>query len=324
MTGITPSFFEGQHVAFVTDMHKGKKMDDGVSLTPQQHNTAGLDLDWLATFCDVVGIGGDNVDWTGTTPEDAEMKSWLVNRRKVGVPYVTTTGNHDFANSVTYANRAVAAWETASGEARYQHAPDGDLSTDGVQLVAVSQASMRFNEWLTPAAAAADSRPEVKPGRGFVLTDNPSSPQSPGAALGYLRRRLATGRPTWLVSHYAMNAFIDSSYVPPETEAALADIAAEFPNLIGIMSGHFHANVFTNTLAKAYPAGGRTLAGINGPACGGALHTMPFVATVVSYRPGEVIARWRDLTSRRWIRHDTYGWFRKVAVSCTAPIKERV
>lgn len=318
---LTPGRWEGVHVAFVTDMHAGKKYN-GEPVTIDQHKAVGVDIDWLSTFCDVVAMGGDNVDWATATPEDNLIKSWISSRTG---PVVCTSGNHDLANSTSYAHRTGAAWAAATGVPKSNYAPVSANNT-GLQVITTTQESMRFNEWLTPAAAAADPRPEVKPGRGFVLSDNPNNPLDTSTGYGYLRSRLETGRPTWILQHYAMSEHIPSRYVPPETDAKFQQLVAQYPNIIGVLSGHRHALIDVDKrIAKSYKVGNRTLAGVNSPPCGGqnTPFEIPFLATVVTYRPGSVTVRWRDVLRRAWVP-SVYGYSTTFSVSCNLPARPYV
>lgn len=313
MSTYAPAPWDGVTIAFLTDMHNGR------GETVSQHPVCGQDIDYLAKYCDAIALGGDNVNWASTTPEDAAIRSWLNART---LPGIICSGNHDHANSQTYASRTGAQWATASQRPKFDRLDVGDSR---VQLVAISQESMKFSEWLTPEAAATDpeQRPEVLPGRGYVITDNPSNPFDVSTGAGYLRTQLENGRPTWLVQHYPMRAHVSGSrFVPQATETLLQGIAAAYPNLIGILSGHHHANIVTNSnVGKPYSAGGRTLAGVNGPASGGAdPFNDPLVATIVSYRPGRVTVRWRDLMRRSWIRSGVHGFANSFDVSCVEPI----
>ncbi|UOQ58088.1 hypothetical protein MUN78_04380 [Leucobacter allii] len=332
---ITPGRREGQSVVLLTDGHAGRVTASTDFLTESQHRMCGIDVDWLASFATVVGLAGDNINYSSPTlpAEDPEALAWLQARDRSHASYLVTTGNHDYANAATHEARGIAAWQAAMGGLpKYSHAPAGETAAAGLQVVALSQESMTLAEWLSPAAAAADERPQFKPGRGFALTDNSADPLDQTTALGYLRRRLATGRPTWLMVHYPPQQQYGSSYyLDGATSAAITQIASTSPNLVGILSGHYHANPFRSPdHVKPLTIGDRTIAGINGPAWGGAMSAAggeplsypfesPFIATVVTYAPGTVIVRWRDLIRRRWVK-SIHGYRYEFPVSCTAPI----
>lgn len=344
MAQLFPQKREGQTVTFVTDLHAGKATygTNGSSgtyfLTPEQHRIMGEDMDMLSRYSDVVGLGGDLVDWRGTTPEDAEFKAFYNARINRTTKYLGAYGNHDYAayNS-PYPNRNVASLSSSFGFPKFGHLPAGDLATDGVQVVALSQETMRFNEWLSLAGAAADSRPAVKPGRGFQLTDNASNQYDTTTAFGYLRSRLQTGRPTWIMMHYPLIQQYSGGDLDTTTAAKMTDVITKFPNVIGVLSGHRHANFMreAGSVGRTTVTGNgstRYVASVNAPASGGQIATAggpsieypwdsPFMATVVTYSPGSVLVRFRDLIRRAWVPGVNDVFAEPIAVSCTAPIK---
>lgn len=330
-----PSRREGHTVVFVTDLHAGKATYGSGThfLTAAQHRMCGIDLDWLASFSDVVAYGGDLVDWRAGAPEDAEFKAFLA-ARAYPQKQLVTSGNHDLAGYNAPNNwRTGNSWAASLGVAKYGHRPAGENAGDGVQVVALSQETMKFSEWLSPDRAAADPRPEVRPGRGFQLTDNAANPFDVSTSLGYLRSRLETGRPTWVLMHYPL----DQHYRNPmdaTTAAKLTDIITSYGNVIGVLSGHRHANPFTDAgHVREVVVNGNSrrvvTAGINGPAAGGKMAQVPsenypwdspFLATVVTYSPGRVIVRWRDLIRRRWVQVNGEVHTKTLNVSCSVPI----
>lgn len=348
MSTMIPLLLEGRSVLFLSDLHAGKATYGGggavFDLTPAQHRICGIDIDYLAQRVDAIAVGGDLVDWRATVPEDANYNTF-----RAGLSAATraklaeTSGNHDLASYTSpFQSRTAEQWSAAvGGLPKYVHKPDVDVLDGTVQVVSLSQETMRFNEWLSPAKAAEDARPEVKPGRGFLLSDNEANPFDKTTALGYLRSRLDTGRPTWICMHYPLRQHFNGD-LDQGTIDKLTDIITSYTNVIGVLSGHRHANYEydVNHARQVSVAGhGRTVltAGINGPAMGGQMArstspdpieypwTNPFMAMLVTYRPGVVTVRWRDLIKRRWVkgvnRDGVLDFSHEIAVSCNVPIR---
>lgn len=326
MATMLPGRRDGSTVAFVTDMHSGFDPRSNAI-----HNRIGMDLDWLERYCKVMGLAGDNVNWKNASPsaEDSYIKSFLA-ARKNKAKYLVTSGNHDLGsdqkNSAgAYPSRSGNTWAAATGVPKYSHYPPGETVSSGLQMVTLSQDSMALNQWLNKAAAAADDRPIVKPGRGVVY---------PQAALDYLETRLKTGRPTILMIHYPlMEHYRNDRHWDPDAGKALSGLLAKYSNVVGVLSGHYHRSMVSTLLSHRTPLvlNGKTtyVAGVNGPSAGGAVsgfdvNTQPLIASVVSYRPGRVVVRWRDLMQRRWVmgmRPDkTMGFTSEITVSCQVPV----
>lgn len=325
MSTRNPTRRDGSTVAFLTDMHNGYQ-----AATSQMHNRAGLDLDQLEKYCKVIGLAGDNVNWNelSPAPEDAFIKNWLASRKNSG-KYLTTSGNHDLGGSnesLKNPFRSATAWASATGVPKYAHYPAGDTPASGIQVVTLSQEEMRFNQWLNPAAAAADARSSVKPGRGFVLS---------AAALNYLRARLETGRPTWIMIHYPLVQHTGAErFWNPDAAEDIADVITSYDNVIGVFSGHYHRALSSTRLTHrtALSGNGRSLriAGVNSPSAGGPMSgydqytDQPVIGTFMSYKPGKVLVRWRDLTLRRWVKgmrpDGTMGYSSELDISCQVPI----
>lgn len=327
MPTMQPGRRDGHTVAFVTDMHAGVN-----SHILNMHNRMGTDLDWLEKYCKVMGLSGDNVNWGNTSPasEDLFIKNFIAARRNKA-KYLVTSGNHDLGSGTktsasTYPSRTGNTWATATGTSKYSHYPPGETVASGLQVVALSQDSMAFNQWLNKSVAAADARPEVKPGRGVVY---------PQAALDYLEARLKTGRPTIIMIHYPLLQHITNSRHWDATAAAeLNDVLTKYTNVVGVLSGHHHRpmnNPYLTNRTKL-TGNGRTMyvAGVNGPSAGGPMtgfttYTQPLIAGVVSYRPGRVLVRWRDLAQRRWVKGMTYNgkgmqFVSEIPVSCQVAV----
>lgn len=320
-----PGRREGSTVAFLTDMHSGHTPQ-----TSQMHNRAGNDLDQLEKYCKVIGLAGDNVNWYNLSPsaEDTFIRNWLASRKNPS-KYLVTSGNHDLANSnesLRNPNRSGTAWASATGVPKYSHYPPGETEASGIQVVTLSQEEMRFNQWLNPQAAAADARASVKPGRGFVLST---------AALNYLKARLETGRPTWIMIHYPLVQHIPNErFWNPDTAEDIADVITSYDNVIGVFSGHYHRALTHSRLTHrtSLSGNGRSLriAGVNSPSAGGPMSgydqytDQPVIGTFMTYRPGKVIVRWRDLTLQRWVmgaRPDgTMAYYSELDISCQVPI----
>lgn len=324
MPTYNPGRREGQTIAFLTDMHSGIDTQ-----THYMHARVGTDMDWLEKYCKAIGLAGDNVNWNNLSPaaEDAAIKAFIAGRKNKA-KYLATSGNHDLASansSIKHPNRTATAWASATSVPKHSHYPPGETVDSGIQIVALSQESMRFNEWLNPKAAAADDRPTVKPGRGVVYSTE---------ALNYLKVRLNTGRPTILMIHYPLSQHIKNDrFWNPEAAGALTDVLTQYDNVVAVISGHYHATMDRSYLTNrtAVTGNGRTLyiAGVNGPPAGAAVAGVPnymdtpLIATVVTYAPGKVIVRWRDLAQRRWIPRIISGnkfYYTEISVSCQVPV----
>lgn len=342
MRSLEPLALEGEIHVFITDPHVGKGAysihypgESGVSgttpegwrprwdFTEAQHRAMGIDLDHLMSRASVVGIGGDLIDWgynpaapnavagdpagfISASAQDAQFKRWI-NARQFLDKYLPITGNHDMNSFNSRAVRSGDQWSADVGFPKYSAKPAGGT---GVQIVGLSQDSQSYDS-------------------PFTLTDNPSNPFDSSTALGYLRTKMENGRPTWIMIHYPMIQHYPGT-VDAATNAALTDVLTKYPNAIGVLSGHRHANVYTDSNhAKVVnlTGNGKTVATahINGAACGGQMGgtyeypwDMPFVATVLTYSPGRVIVRWRDLIAREWIKSVGGVYYKDLAISCQA------
>lgn len=351
MRTLYPLAIEGETIVFITDTHSGKGAysihypgESGVSgptpegwrprwdFTEAQHTAMGVDLDDLARRAKAVGIGGDLIDWgyNPATPntaagdpagfiaaavQDAQFMRFY-NARTEREKYCVTTGNHDLASFNSRVDRTGDAWAASVKLPKYDSKP---VAGKGVQIVGLSQETQSY----------ADGE---EGGRGFALSDNPSNPLDTKTALGYLRARVATGRPTWINIHYPMRQQYPATRFDEATHIALTKIIAGSDNVLGVLSGHRHANPFTDTAHASevsYSDNGRTVvtAGINAAASGGQMAgsfeypwDSPFVATVLTYRPGRVIVRWRDLIARTWLRGLGGQYYKELSVSCAVPI----
>lgn len=348
MRSLEPLAMEGETIVFITDPHAGKGAysihypgESGMTtdkpeawrprwdFTEAQHRAMGIDLDELSKRASVVAIGGDLIDW-GYSPsapnaaagdpagfiaasvQDAQFKAWL-NARANLPKYLPTSGNHDLNSFNSRLDRTGDQWASAIGYAKYLTKP---ATGTGVQVIGLSQDTQTYDDG-------------VAGGRGFALTDNPSNPLDTSTALGYMRSKLENGRPTWIMMHYPMRQHFSGTLYEP-TQVALTDAITKYPNVIGVLSGHRHANVFTDANhAKVVNivGNGKTVAtaGINGAACGGQMGgtyeypwDMPFVATVLTYRRGRVIVRWRDMIAREWIKSVGGVYSKDLAISCVA------
>lgn len=342
MRTLTPLALEGETHIFITDTHVGKRSysihyptESGVAgtnpegwrpgwdFTEAQHRAMGIDLDHLMATSSVLGIGGDLIDW-GYNPaapnslvgdpagfiaasvQDSQFKRWL-NERKFKEKYLPTSGNHDLNSFNSREFRTGDQWAAGVGVPKYSAKP---ATGTGVQIVGLSQEMQEYHAQ-------------------FILSDNPSNPLDTSTALGFLRSKLENGRPTWIMIHYPMAQHYAGS-TEAATNAALTDALTKYPNAIGVLSGHRHANVFTDVNhAKVInlTGNGRTVstAHISGAACGGQMSgtyeypwDMPFVATVLTYSPGRVIVRWRDMIAREWIRGAGGVYSKDLSITCEA------
>lgn len=325
MPTMTPGRRDGHTIAFLTDMHAGT--------TPQtkfMHARMGIDLDWLERYCKVIGLAGDNVNWGKLSPseEDAAIKAFISSRRNKK-KYLLTSGNHDLGSSQKsygFPSRSGNTWAAATAVPKYSHYPPGETVSSGLQVVALSQESMKFSEWLNKKAADADGRSEVRPGRGVVFSS---------AAFDYLRARLDTGRPTILMIHYPLVQHVTNDrHWNLDSASELTDIITQYDNFVGVISGHYHRSMNSKLLSNRTRVVGngvtKWVAGINGPSAGAASSAypqytdIPLIASVVSYKPGKVIVRWRDVGQRRWVRgtlpDGKQGFFSEINVSCQVPV----
>ena len=132
------------------------------------------------------------------------------------------------------------------------------------------------------------------------------------ATLTWLSSQLAlSAKPTWLMSHVPLPQQY-SGHLDSGTASTLNTIIGNFPQVIGWISGHRHANIRTDmNHAKQITVGGRNIAAINGPPAGGQVGgttvdpwDSPLHAMTLTYEPGKVTCRWRNLQSRSWDTHN--------------------
>ena len=316
-----PSIAEdGGAVFVVTDIHAGKRARGSanqiIEMTPYNHMKMGRDMDNISQWADAMALAGDLIDWAVPEPEDDLFSSWFNARANKG-KYVVCSGNHDLGSHASpYPARSGDEWSSATGfERAVTHDVDGNI-----QIVAISQESMAFNEWIVPERAATDSRPEVKPGRGFDV---------PQSTLNYLEAALQTGKPTWLMMHYSFREQNSTIDVNLQCNEKLVDILTRYTNVIGVLSGHRHCNPFTdaNSFVPVTITGNgitKTIAGVNCPSSGGQMAGTSeypwdnrFIGTLAQYKDGVVTVRWRDMIQQQWLRcRGTYSV--KIETDCTA------
>lgn len=275
-----PRAEDGTTVLLSTDLHTGRR-----PWTANQLLRAGQELDRMMSYCDGHIIGGDLIHWgKAATPEDTEYVAWENQRRAAtSKPVVRVAGNHDLATFVSpYTTRTITQWKAATGFTQHNTVTD----IGGLRVIAISP-----DDW------------------PFVHV----SPMSlPKATTDWLDAQVAaTTKPVLVLTHPPLKEH-HPGHMDDDTAARIASIIANRPNLVAWASGHRHCDIQTDlNHVKAVSYGARTIACINGPAAGGQPQNSvndpwdaPLYATTISYRPGRVVVRWRNLLTRQWARHN--------------------
>ncbi|WP_353144739.1 metallophosphoesterase family protein [Acinetobacter pragensis] len=264
---------------FVTDTHLGRR-----AYTATQLEVAGADIDKLVPHVSGVAVGGDLIHWgVPGSPEDAQWKAWFAARNKAK-PWARVAGKHDMNSFASpYPTRTATQWLAAIGETGQNQAID----CGQFRVLAVSP-----DMWNRIGA-----------------TEDPMALSQ--STIDWLSAQLAAdSRPTWLVSHVPLPQQY-SGHMATATATALNTVIGQNTHVIGWLSGHRHADI-RNDLnhAQQLTVGGRRIAGINGPPAGGQVNgttvdpwDSPLWAMVLSYTPGQVVCRWRNLLTRSWDTH---------------------
>lgn len=263
-------------VMFVTDTHFGRR-----DWTASQLAAAGRDIDFLEKFVDGVLVGGDQIHWgINAAPEDDQWNAWYSARAKTK-PWVVAAGNHDLnCFTAPYDNRTAARWRQVT---------DGQPQNQSIQIGPTRMISLSPDNWIRTASG-----------------EGPMSLST--ATLDWLDQQLAAdSRPAWLAAHVPLPQQY-GGHMDAATSNRLAQIIGARRNVLGWLSGHRHANILTDVNhAKTVTTGGRMIAGINGPPAGGQVQRSvmdpwdsPLHAMVLTYRPGFVRCRWRNLLTQTW------------------------
>ncbi len=264
---------------FVTDTHHGRR-----TYTATQLAVAGADIDKIVPYVSGVAIGGDLIHWgVPGSPEDEQWKAWFAARNK-SKPWARVAGNHDMGSFASpYPTRTATQWLAAIGETGQNQAID----CGRFRVLALSP-----DQWTR-------SGPSEDP---MVLSQ---------PTLDWLDGQLAAdARPTWLVAHVPLPQQYPG-HMAAATATAVEEIVSRRPNVLGWLSGHRHADIRVDmNHAKQIVVGGRKIAGINGPPAGGQVlgttvdpWDSPLWAMVLTYSPGQVVCRWRNLLTRSWDTH---------------------
>lgn len=272
-----------------TDIHHGRRPN----WTPGQLTRAGADIDRMAGMFDAIIYGGDNVNWHGTAdattgPEDFLAIPWMQQRRARDVhrTEIVAYGNHDLSCwEPPYNRRSINDLVAIYGFPQQAFHDLGDVC-----VVVISP-----DEWWDNSIK--EFGPQiVKPSQVAFIRDSCAS----------------TTKPVWVVTH----APIPSHFPGMMEDNGLETLIGETPNIMGVISGHRHADIRVQTdHTKVLNVAGRDVYAINAPSMGGMPNTggadpwdMLSCSTAISVKTdGSIEVRFRNHLRETWMHTPEAG-----------------
>jgi len=266
-----------------TDIHHGRRPN----WTPGQLTRAGADIDRMAGTFDAILYGGDSINWHGTAdkttgPEDFLAIPWMEQRRVRDTQRVEVLayGNHDYACwEPPYNNRTITDLMRIYGKPQ-----QAVYDVRNIKVVVLSP-----DRWWDDSAKEFGNQ-IIKPSQVTFVED-------------VLKN---TDKPVWLLTH----APLPSHFPGFMTDNGLETMLAKYPNIMGVVSGHRHADIRVQTdHTKIITLGTRKVYAINAPSMGGMPNTggadpwdMLSCSTAISLKAGGGIeVRFRNHLRETWM-----------------------
>lgn len=271
------------NILISTDIHHGRRPN----WTPGQLTRAGNDIDRMPNMFDAIIYGGDHINWHGTAdkttgPEDFLAIPWMQQRRVRDLKRVEIVayGNHDYS-----------CWE-----------PPYNRRTITELVALYGKPQQAFHDLGKVCVIV------LSPDRWWDAGSNDFGPQiiNPSQVEFVRAQCAATTKPVWIFTHAPMPAH----YPGMMTDNGLQALIGETPNIMGIISGHRHADVRTQSdNVKILTIDTRKIYAVNAPAVGGFPNTPgndPFdmlsVSTALTVKTdGSIEIRYRNHLRETWM-----------------------